>query len=49
MSERVELRFDVLREPWNEYELPNGSILRVKHILLRVFRVQKPEGGIVGY
>ena len=43
---RNELRFDVIREPWNEYELPDGSILRVKHVLLRIFRIEEPEGRI---
>lgn len=38
------MHFDVLREPWNEYELPDGSILRVKHVLRRIFKVQNPDG-----
>ena len=46
VTRRVELRFEVIREPWNEYELPDGSILRVRHVLLRIFRLEDREGNI---
>jgi hypothetical protein len=42
-----ELEFEVIREPWNEYELPDHSILKTKHVLTRVFR--KVTNGEVGY
>lgn len=49
MSEKVtELDFDVVREPWNKYELFDGSILWTKHILLKIFKRESAEGR-VGY
>ncbi|WXG39480.1 MAG: hypothetical protein WED07_01375 [Candidatus Freyarchaeum deiterrae] len=43
-----DLDFDVLREPWNIYQLEEGPILRVKYVLTRFVR-QKDAGGLVGY
>lgn len=42
--EAADLDFDVLREPWNVYQLEEGPILRVKYVLTRVVR-QKDAGG----
>lgn len=44
MGSETELTFDVVREPWNVYELEDGSILRTKFILLRVKRKEDPSG-----
>jgi hypothetical protein len=46
--ELTDLDFDVLREPWNVYQLEEGPILRVKYVLTRFVR-QKEAGGRVGY
>jgi len=46
MSEEVEYSFEVIREPWNIYELPDGTLLKVKHVLKRVFKRRDPEGKI---
>jgi len=44
MTEYRELGFEVIREPWNKYELPDGSTLKIKLVLTRVFRkVAKEE------
>ena len=32
------LDFKILKEGWNEYKLENGSIVRVKHVLLKVIK-----------
>lgn len=31
--------FEVVREDWNEYTLDDGTILRVKNVLVRVLRL----------
>ena len=41
---RMELDFDVVREPWNKYELSDGSILKVKYVLLKVRKTIEPDG-----
>lgn len=47
-AEVTELDFDVLREPWNVYQLEEGPILRIKYVLTRVVR-RWEAGGRVGY
>ena len=32
------LDFDVVREPWNKYELQDGSILKIKVVLTKVIK-----------
>ena len=44
----VELDFDVVREPWNRYELEEGPILKAKVILKNVSRKTEADGK-VGY
>lgn len=46
--ELTELDFDVLKEPWNVYQLEEGPILRTKYVLTRVVR-KREEGGRFGY
>lgn len=46
--EATDLDFDVLREPWNLYQLEDGTILRVKYVLTRVVR-QRDTVGRIGY
>ncbi len=43
-----DIEFDVLREPWNVYQLEDGPILRVKYVLARVVK-QKVAGATAGY
>nr|MDO8079284.1 hypothetical protein [Candidatus Freyarchaeota archaeon] len=47
-AEVTEMDFDVLREPWNVYQLGEGPILRTKYVLTRVVR-RKEAGGQFGY
>lgn len=44
----TDLDFDVMREPWNVYQLEEGPILRIKYVMTRVLR-KKEAGGRVGY
>jgi hypothetical protein len=37
----TELDFDIIREPWNKYELSDGTILKIKLVLLRVVKKEK--------
>ncbi|MEM3526431.1 MAG: hypothetical protein QXV37_03365 [Candidatus Jordarchaeaceae archaeon] len=46
--EATDLDFDVLREPWNLYQLEDGTILRVKYVLTRVVR-QRDNMDRIGY
>ena len=48
MPSGEELNFEVIREPWNFYELEGGVILKTRFILKRVFRLKKDDGKI-GY
>ena len=34
-----ELKFDIIREEWNEYSLPNGMKMRLKSVVQKVFLV----------
>jgi len=42
------LDYDVVREPWNRYELESGSILRTKYVLNGLTK-QLQEGDKTGY
>lgn len=44
----VEVDFEVVREDWNEYTLSDGTKLRVKNIVTRIF-LQVDENGEVIY
>lgn len=35
----VEMRFKPLKEEWNEYELDNGTIVRMKAVVGKIFHV----------
>ena len=37
--DEVELDFEVIREPWNKYNLSDGSNLKIMYILLKVRRI----------
>jgi len=46
-GQEVEVRdeeFDVLREEWNEYRLPDGEIVRVKTVVAKLFRALDDNG-----
>jgi len=43
----VDLNFNTAREEWNEYELEDGTILRIKSIATKIIRQEdayNPEG-----
>ena len=44
----VEVEFETVKEDWNEYALADGTKLRVKNVLTRVF-MQVDEHGAVIY
>ncbi len=48
MSEVKEMDFEVLREPWNVYQLEEGPILKIKYVLTRVIK-RREDGGRFGY
>jgi hypothetical protein len=35
----VEIEFDTIKEAWSEYNLADGTRLRIKHNLLKAFRL----------
>jgi len=39
-EELVTLDFNIVREPWNMYELRDGSILKAKYVLTRVIKYE---------
>ena len=39
-------KFEVLKEPWNEYDLSDGSVLRVKFVLKQLILHGDTSGGI---
>ena len=40
----IELEFEILKEDWNEYQLSDGTKLRVKNALVKAFRVVDEAG-----
>jgi hypothetical protein len=38
VSFKPKLDFDVVREPWNKYELADGAVLKTKAIVTRVIK-----------
>lgn len=44
----TELDYDVIREPWNRYELEDGSHLKIRYILIGLTRKEE-SGGKGGY
>ena len=43
----TEVQFEVIREDWAEYKLSDGSRLRVKNVLIRVFLQVDDDGNII--
>lgn len=39
------LDFDVVKEPWNKYELADGTIVKIKAVVMRVRKQQTTEAG----
>lgn len=39
-----ELDFDIVKEEWNEYQLTDGSYLKVKTVVVKVFWVLDDQG-----
>jgi hypothetical protein len=42
--EEIELDFEVVKEPWNKYNLMDGSNLKLRFILLKVKRIMPQQG-----
>jgi hypothetical protein len=42
MIDSVPIDFDVVREPWNKYEISDESVLKPKYVLTKIF---KEKGG----
>lgn len=40
----IEVPFEIVKEPWAEYQMLDGGALRVRHILQRVFVVLDDAG-----
>jgi hypothetical protein len=38
--EATEVRFQTIKEEWNEYQLMDGTVLRMKAVVGEVFRVE---------
>lgn len=50
MGERVtDIDFDIMREPWNKYELGDGSILKTRYILTKIHKRAKIGATTAGY
>ena len=43
-AEEIELDFEVIKEPWNKYNLMDGSNLKMRFILLKVRRTMAQQG-----
>jgi hypothetical protein len=43
----TEVDFEVVREGWDEYKLSEGTKLRVKNVLMRVFLQVDDDGDII--
>lgn len=44
MRDVIEVPFEIVKEPWAEYEMLDGGRLRVRHILQRLFVVVDDDG-----
>ncbi|MBM3175868.1 MAG: hypothetical protein FJZ93_09155 [Chloroflexi bacterium] len=38
--EATEVRFQIIREDWNEYQLMDGTVLKMKTVVGEVFRLE---------
>lgn len=47
MSKGTEINFEIIREPWNFYELEDDIVLKNRLVLKRVFRKKEDTG--IGY
>lgn len=43
----TEVNFDVMREDWGEYKLSDGSTVRVRNVVLRIFLQVDNAGNVV--
>ena len=43
MSSKPQLDFDVIREPWNKYEISDGAVLKTKIVVTRIRKKQVGE------
>ncbi len=43
-KDEVELDFEVVKEPWNKYNLMDGSNLKTKTVLIKVKRTMPEQG-----
>jgi len=49
MIKAKDLKFKVIKEDWNEYELEDGTIIRVKLIATKISRGIDPKTGNIFY
>jgi hypothetical protein len=40
-DELEELDFEIVREPWNKYKLSDGTILRSKTVVTKIYKTKK--------
>jgi len=45
MEEMSSMEFEIVKEPWNKYQLRDNSILKARHILTSVRRTIRRDGG----
>jgi len=43
----TEVSFDTIKENWDEYELSDGTLVRVKNVILKMFQQVDDEGNVV--
>jgi hypothetical protein len=46
MSGRPQLDFDVIKEPWNKYEIADGAVIKTKIVVTRIRKQQGGEGKV---
>lgn len=39
----VEVGFEVTREGWSEYQIADGSVVKLKHVVSRIFKLLDPK------
>ena len=40
----VETKWEALDEPWSEYRMEDGTFVRLKNVVIKMFRVLDAEG-----
>jgi hypothetical protein len=42
----ISLKFDIIKENWNEYELSDGVTIKIRIILMKIYRQENDKKGI---